>query len=230
MWLNTGVYDGSVPFTTHTGYTDSSPKLTEAAAFADVDGDGDLDLFIGNGGNSGSAQCNQLYTNDGSGTFSLATAAGPTSTSLTVITQSVAFGDADGDGDLDLVVGNLGTRNELWINAGDGTFSEKGRCQHAMVAPTCSGPGYATVNDGGGAVIGSTYAVVWADADSDGTFLELEHSLSLCVFRLTRPQCLRVQCLSHPQVISTCSWRTPKRTSCGTMRATAHLRRLRVQW
>ena len=94
---------------------------TRALALGDVDGDGDLDLVVGNGTYAGGQQ-NRLYLNNGSGTFTDATAARmPVDNDRTL---ALALGDVDGDGDLDLVVGNYGQQNRLYLNNGSGTFTD----------------------------------------------------------------------------------------------------------
>jgi len=40
---------------------------------------------------------------------------------------SAALGDLDGDGDLDAFVGNFASPNEIWLNDGDGVFSDSGQ-------------------------------------------------------------------------------------------------------
>ncbi len=102
------------------------------ATAADIDGDADLDLFVTRYG-----QSNLLLLNDGTGRFTDGTAAagldGPTYRSV-----SAAFADLDRDGDLDLIVGNYGETpangddpdlppgdpSELYLNDGDGTFTD----------------------------------------------------------------------------------------------------------
>ncbi|MCK4414644.1 MAG: CRTAC1 family protein [Candidatus Eisenbacteria sp.] len=117
-------------------------KRTNAAAWADYDLDGDLDLAIGNG-LLGLDQQNQLFVNNGDGTFTRVAQFGSGQSA------SLVWGDCDLDGDPDVAVGNGGfgyeQQNQLYINNGDGTFTE----QAAF---------------GGG----DTSCLVWGDYDNDG--------------------------------------------------------------
>ena len=56
---------------------------------------------------------------DGSGGFSSGTAIGPSADK----TRSMGLADVDGDGDLDLLVGNSGQPNRLYLSNGSGVFS-----------------------------------------------------------------------------------------------------------
>ncbi|HXH28690.1 MAG TPA: FG-GAP-like repeat-containing protein, partial [Candidatus Polarisedimenticolia bacterium] len=85
---------------------------TVSIALGDVDGDGDLDLVAGNQG-----ETNRLYLNNGSAD-PWGGVAGSDITSDADDTSSVALGDVDGDGDLDLVAGNQGRTNRLYLNNG----------------------------------------------------------------------------------------------------------------
>merc|ERR1740121_1142441 len=116
----------------------------QGACFADIDADGDLDLFVANFGES-----DRLYLNDGLGVFTDATAAAGVE-SDGVNGFGCVFGDFDEDGDLDLYVNNDGALNKLFINNGQGIFSDR------------------TAEAGAGATTGGGRAVQAADFNGDG--------------------------------------------------------------
>ncbi len=100
------------------------------ASFHDYDLDGDLDLFVSkyvysNFDSADSSQYNRLYRNDGSGTFEDVTVSAGILVPPTLSFQSVWF-DFNGDVWPDLyVINDRDPRNHLYINDGDGTFTEK---------------------------------------------------------------------------------------------------------
>ncbi len=112
LYLN----EGGV-FSTAPDWTSGDSSSTFSVALGDVDGDGYLDLVCGNIGES-----NALYLNTRNGAFSDSSQWFPTNPIDR--TFSVALGDIDDDGDLDLVCGNDGQRNTLYLNQG-GTFSDQ---------------------------------------------------------------------------------------------------------
>ena len=120
-------------------------RFSATASFFDYDGDGWLDLFVGNYHRflvashtpcfmpSGAADyCgplarppeeSRLLHNRRDGTFEDATARaglrGAAATSLGAVAA-----DYDGDGRVDLYVANDGMANQMWLNRGDGTFTD----------------------------------------------------------------------------------------------------------
>ena len=98
-----------------------------AIRVADLNDDGNADIVVGT---SYSTQ-SRLFLGEGNGRFRDATA-----TNLPQIKASVGdvkVGDADGDGDLDLTLAdwgpgdpmtNAGGRTMLWLNDGNGRFSD----------------------------------------------------------------------------------------------------------
>jgi hypothetical protein len=110
---------------------------TQTADWADYDNDGDLDLYIGNESEvqgealvdySGTGPApplrapGQLFRNRGDGTFEdVAAQAGVENLRFA---KGVSWGDYDGDRWPDLYVSNIGNRNRLYRNRGDGTFED----------------------------------------------------------------------------------------------------------
>ncbi len=109
----------------------SSPQTTVdfvgveegSIAFADVDGDQDQDVLIT--GKAYSENTARLHINDGQGNFSEVTG----TPFEGVYRSSVAFADVDGDQDQDVLItgedNNEQLTTKLYINDGNGNFSEK---------------------------------------------------------------------------------------------------------
>ena len=122
----------------------SETDSTISVVLGDVDGDGDLDLVAGN-----DEQTNKLYLNDGTSVNGGFNTPGTAIGSETDETLSVVLGDVNGDGHLDLVAGNSGQTNKLYLNDGSGGFT--------------AGSGTAI-----GSETNSTFSVVLGDVDGDG--------------------------------------------------------------
>ncbi len=119
-------------------------RLSSGCAFLDYDADGHLDLYVVNyvqfdtGTNPEcmrqgipvyctpealNGEADMLYRNNGNGTFTDVTQrAGTTAPSGKGL--GVVCGDVDNDGDIDIFVANDTTPNLLYLNNGDGTFTE----------------------------------------------------------------------------------------------------------
>jgi hypothetical protein len=95
------------------------PANSEGVAWGDYDNDGDADLFLAN-----LSRTNPLYRNDGDGTFIEVTRDSGIILDRKYIGTSWA--DLDNDGDLDLHLTTVESPNLLYINNGNGTFSNEG--------------------------------------------------------------------------------------------------------
>jgi len=105
-------------------FTNIMPWLSSvgaAAAAADYDNDGYPDLYVVN---SGRNDHNHLFRNRGNGTFEDVTAAaGVGCTNVRGGCMHAIWGDINNDGHLDLYVLKWGETNTLYLNRGDGTFT-----------------------------------------------------------------------------------------------------------
>ena len=95
------------------------PANSEGVAWGDCDNDGDADLFLAN-----LSRTNPLYRNDGDGTFIEVTR----DSGIILDRKSIgaSWADLDNDGDLDLHLTTVESPNLLYINNGNGTFSNEG--------------------------------------------------------------------------------------------------------
>ena len=111
LYLN----DGSVlPFSLGSDIIDGETSNSWSVVLADIDLDGDIDMIAGNQG-----EAHGLYLNNGTATpFDAVSDIDPTNTRTTFI---LAIDDVDGDGDPDLIEGNYGQVNRLFLNQ-NGTF------------------------------------------------------------------------------------------------------------
>ncbi len=135
-------------------------RNTVAVAWGDMDNDGFLDLYLANIGSNR----NSLYYNKGNGSFEDITLTAGVSDAGDA--RSCGWQDINNDGWMDLFTTNHTATNKLYINNGDGTFTN--------IAPEAniSGP-----SDG--------FGFSWGDFDKDGDLdvLISGHSFSVVLLR-----------------------------------------------
>jgi hypothetical protein len=166
------------------------------AAAGDYDNDGWVDLYV--------TRLNArplLYRNLGNGTFQdVAVAAGFTSS---LLANGAAWGDIENDGDLDVyVTSSGGTRYYLYINNGEGTFTEQAVARGAAIGGVVRYGQSATFGDYDGDGYLDIHTNDWATdisvstsrllrnlgADQPGHFEDVTEAAGLDVFRPSRFQ------------------------------------------
>lgn len=141
-------------------------NATRSITLGDVDGDGDTDLVEGNNAGSGQVLWRNSMRIPGQ-TIMLDTF----QTLGDSDTRSIAKIDVDGDGDLDFVTGNFGQGNQVWINTGDGQFTDSGQSlgssdTWAVALGDVNGDNFPDMVDG---TFGGGVSRIWSN-DGNGNF------------------------------------------------------------
>jgi len=134
------------------------PRMTGGAAAGDFDRDGWVDLFV-----TRLDDTDILYRNLGNGTFeNVSSAAGFTNVNKT---NGATWRDIDNDGDLDLYVTTIEkTGNLLYINNGQGSFTEEATARGADLTSSSRRNGYSsTMGDYDGDGYLDLYTTEWGN-------------------------------------------------------------------
>lgn len=97
----------------------STGYMSFCSAFLDYDSDGDQDIYVSN---DKYTNRNLMYRNNGDGTFT--EVAQGTGTDISIDAMTVTVGDVNNDGWLDMYITNDPNDSVLFINNGDGTFTD----------------------------------------------------------------------------------------------------------
>ncbi len=167
LWRNDFATAGRFTDVTSTiGAAISDTFPSASPGIGDFDRDGDLDIYIANSevwtDTGGIYFSDFYYINEGSTFVEAAESVG-----MGVINNPpyyygriVVTCDFDEDGDLDIYVGNYRLLpNWLFVNNGDGTFTEQGYRRRVAGRPNMSG---------GRVYYGHTIGAQWVDVDNDG--------------------------------------------------------------
>ncbi|MEK7400143.1 MAG: CRTAC1 family protein, partial [Candidatus Poribacteria bacterium] len=133
----------------------ADPNHAQGVAWGDFNNDGKPDLYVVN-----DFAYNALYINKGNGTFENITQTAGVKGGIDIVGgvevpngYGIALADVNNDGHLDIYVVNLGAPNILYINNGDGTFTD-------ITAQAGVGGGFGPQNAG--------TAAVFSDCNNDG--------------------------------------------------------------
>ncbi|RKZ34148.1 hypothetical protein DRQ33_02775, partial [bacterium] len=166
LWRNDGTGFTDVSSTVGAALLDTCPFMSPG--IGDFDKDGDLDIYVANGeqwmGDYGVYFPDFYYVNEAGTVFVEATDSVGMGLAHTYVCYGriVVVSDFDDDFDLDMYVGNYRLHpNYLFINNGDGTFSE-----HSMEYGVTGNP----VSYGGAVYFGHTIGAQWVDIDNDTDF------------------------------------------------------------
>lgn len=123
--------NGTAVFTEITGAAGISAEnsYSRGAIALDMNNDGWLDLFTLNWGSTAEKynKLNEAYLNKGDGTFTRVHngTEGPNNDPVKYGRQGVTAADIDNDGDIDIYVCRRGAVNWLFVNEGNGSYSEQ---------------------------------------------------------------------------------------------------------
>ena len=163
LWINRGLKDGVPTFEDLAKqYGVADEGMTTQVAFLDYDGDGDLDLFVMNNSmrpantfglrisrDQQSQYGDRLYRNDGQHFTDVAISAGIHGPEM-AFGLGVVVADVNNDGRPDIYVANdFFERDYLYVNRGDGTFSETLDRQMPVVSFSSMGLDVADVDNDG---------------------------------------------------------------------------------